>query len=154
MKIVTTRTAKLEDLPTLYQFEQGIIKAERPYDSTLADDPISYYDLKHLVESENAEVIVATHKNELVGAGYINIVLATKPYLKFTHYGHLGFMFVKPEYRGNGINKMIMDKLIAWGKSKNLTEVRLNVYSDNPSAIRAYEKAGFENLMINMRMGI
>lgn len=63
-------------------------------------------------------------------------------------------MFTKPEFRGQGINKLIMEKLTAWAKSKKLVELRLNVYFDNPSAIKAYEKAGFENLMINMRMGI
>ena len=153
MKTIHIRTATLEDMPTLYEFEQGIIQAERPYDSTLAGDPISYYDLKELVESEDAEVAVAVHEEELVGAGYIHIV-PSKPYLKFTHYGHLGFMFVKQAYRGNGINKMIIDSLIAWGKAKDLTEIRLNVYADNPAAIRAYEKVGLEKLMINMRMGI
>ena len=42
------RTATLDDLETLYRFEQGIILAERPFDPTLAKDPISYYDLKEL----------------------------------------------------------------------------------------------------------
>ena len=153
MKEFKIRTATLEDLSILLQFEQGIITAERPYDSTLEEDPISYYNLKKLVESSDAEVVVAICEKEIVGAGYLSIE-KPKPYLKFEHYGHLGFMFVKPEFRGNGINKMVMDNLIAWAKNRNLTEVRLNVYSDNASAIRAYEKAGFESLMINMRMGI
>ena len=153
MKKFTSRTATIKDLPELKQFEQGIISAERPYDETLADDPISYYDLRELIESENAEVIVVLCDEVMVGSGYINIVPA-KPYLKFTHYGHLGFMFTEPEFRGMGVNKMVMDKLVAWGKSKGLVELRLNVYSENPSAIKAYEKAGFEKLMINMRMDI
>ena len=153
MKELKIRTATIEDLVILKQFEQGIVKAERPYDETLDQDPISYYDLKELIKSDNAEVVVASSHNEIIGSGYINIVNA-KPYLKFTRYGHLGFMFTKPEFRGKGINKMIMEKLIAWGKTKNLVEVRLNVYSDNQSAIKAYQKTGFEKLMINMRLEI
>jgi len=88
-----------------------------------------------------------------VGSGYVSIE-SPKPYLKFSRYGHLGFMFVLPKFRGLGINKMVMEKLVVWAKSKNLIELRLNVYYDNTAAVRAYEKAGFENLMINMRMGI
>jgi hypothetical protein len=36
------RKATIDDLPVLLQFEQGIISAERPFDSTLLPDPISY----------------------------------------------------------------------------------------------------------------
>lgn len=54
----TVRSAKIEDLEILLSFEQGIIKAERPYDSTLAKDPITYYDIKELILSDKAEVVV------------------------------------------------------------------------------------------------
>jgi len=83
MKTIITRIATIEDLPILKQFEQGIIHAERPYDTTLAPDPISYYDLEKLVESENAEVVIAVCKNEIIGSGFINIVIP-KPYLTFS----------------------------------------------------------------------
>ena len=51
------RSARPEELPTLKQFEQGIIHAERPYDHTLKPDPISYYDIGELIASPDAEVI-------------------------------------------------------------------------------------------------
>ena len=41
--MILTRKAILEDLPILYEFEQGIIAYERPYDVTLKSDPINYY---------------------------------------------------------------------------------------------------------------
>jgi ribosomal protein S18 acetylase RimI-like enzyme len=63
-------------------------------------------------------------------------------------------MFTKPEYRGRGINKMIIERLNDWAKSKKLKEVRLDVYSDNESAIRAYKKAGFKKHMVTMRIEI
>jgi ribosomal protein S18 acetylase RimI-like enzyme len=39
-----------------------------------------------------------------------------------------------------------------WCRSQNITELRLDVYHDNPSAIRAYEKAGFKKHLVNMRL--
>jgi len=49
---------------------------------------------------------------------------------------------------------MIIDALKAWALSCNITELRLDVYYANTSAIRAYEKAGFSQHLINMRLGI
>lgn len=153
MKEIHIRSAVLEDLPVLYDFEQGIVQTERPWDKTLKPDPINYYDIKAMIESTDTEVIVAVSETELIGSAYARIEEA-KPYLDHTHYAYLGFMFVKPEYRGQGVNKKIVEALTEWVRGKGLHEMRLDVYSDNDAAIRAYEKAGFEKLLINMRIGI
>lgn len=153
MKKIHIRKATLADLPILYEFEQGIITAERPYDGTLKTGHINYYDIKAMIESDETEVIVAVLGKEIIGSAYASIKEA-KPYLKHSHYAYLGFMFVSPEYRGTGVNKIIIDELKIWALSKNLNELRLDVYNDNHSAIRAYEKAGFEKHLINMRMEI
>lgn len=153
MKEIHIRKATLNDLPILYEFEQGIITAERPYDETLKTGDITYYDIKDLIESNEAEVLVAVFEKEIVGSAYARIEKA-KPYLKHSHYAYLGFMYVNPSYRGNGINKKIIEELKIWALSRNLNEVRLDVYNDNQSAIRAYEKAGFKKHLINMRMKI
>ncbi len=153
MNNINIRIATISDLPVLLAFEQGIITFERPYDETLKPDPISYYDIKALIESTVAEVIVAVCGEEVVGSAYIQIRKA-EPYLKHDDYGYLGFMFVKPAYRGQGINKQIIAELIVWAKTKNLTELRLDVYDENHSAVSAYKKAGFEKQLVNMRMAI
>lgn len=150
---VNLRSAKLDDLPVLYDFEQGIITAERPYDSTLKPGHINYYDLKTMIKSEDTEVIVAEIENQVIGSAYINIRPA-KPYLKHAYFGYLGFMFVKPEFRGMGVNKKIIDQIKTWAKTKNIKELRLDVYNDNFIAIKAYEKAGFEKHLLNMRIEI
>jgi len=36
--------------------------------------------------------------------------------------------------------------------SRGVTEMRLEVYRDNLAAIKAYEKAGFSELLIEMRL--
>lgn len=148
--MITTRTAKLEDLPTLLEFEQGIVAFERPYDLTLKDEKISYYDIKAMILSDEVEVIVAVDNEEVIGSGYARIE-TSKPYLKHQEFAYLGFMFVKNSHRGKGVNKLVIDALHAWVLSKNVYEVRLDVYAENPGAIKAYEKAGFKSLLVNMR---
>ncbi len=137
----------------MLEFEQGVIAAERPFDNTLLPDPITYYDIASLIESSKSEVIVAVFNQEIIGSAYIKIEVA-KPYEKHTHYGYLGFMYVKSDYRGSGINQKIIDFLIHWAQQKNLTELRLDVYHNNTPALKAYGKAGFEKHMICMRLGI
>lgn len=145
------RPAKLEDLPILYRFEQGIISAERPFDPTLKPDPINYYDLKELIETDRAEVIVACTEKTIIGSGYAKIKAASD-YLQFDHYAYLGFMFVLPEYRGNGVIQAIMDALSQWARGAGMNEIRLEVYDENDSALRAYQKFGLKRHMVEMRM--
>jgi ribosomal protein S18 acetylase RimI-like enzyme len=151
---ITVRKATIADLPTLLRFEQGVISAERPMDPTIQDGPIHYYDLNKMLSSPDIHLIVAqTDDGTLVGSGYARID-PSRHYLKHTHHAYCGFMYVDPAYRGQGINQLIIDALKAWAQSKNLTELRLDVYTTNDAAIRAYEKAGFSSYLINMRVGI
>ena len=153
MSKIEIREARIDDLTILLQFEQAIIEYERPFDETLNVDPISYYDLKELIASEAAYVAVATSNGGLVGSGYAKILQA-KEYLDHKQYAYLGFMYTDPEYRGNGINRMIINKLKEWTKSKGISEMRLEVYDENKSAVSAYEKAGFQKNLVEMRYRI
>lgn len=147
-----TREATEQDLEILLEFEQGVVTAERPFNSTLIEGEIHYYDLKSLIQSSEATVIVAEENNEIIASGYARIKKAEKNYYQFKEYAYLGFMYVKPEHRGKGINKVITDELISWSKSRGISEIRLEVYAQNESAIKAYEKAGFEPHILTMRL--
>jgi len=49
---IITRTATLEDLDTLLDFEQGVIAAERPLDPTIKKGDIHYYNLPAIAAYE------------------------------------------------------------------------------------------------------
>lgn len=153
MSNIALRPAAIKDLPILYSFEQGIVSTERPFDSTLKAGHINYYDIKALIESSDAEVIVCTVNDEIIGSAYVKIKDA-QPYLRFGQYAYLGFMFVHPDHRGKGISRRIIDRLKTWAQSRGLNELRLEVYDENHNAIRAYEKFGFKKHIIEMRIDI
>jgi len=153
-KNVKIRKAKLDDLPTLLEFEQGIIEAERPMDSTLISHrKISYYDIESMITEENVEVLVAEINGTLVGSGYARVI-DSDSFRTHPRHVYLGFMFVPKSHRGQGIISKILDGLKAWAISQDITELKLEVYHNNPSAIKAYEKAGFKINLMEMRMGI
>jgi ribosomal protein S18 acetylase RimI-like enzyme len=150
---IKIRKATKADLPKLLEFEQGVIASERPYDKQLKDDPISYYDLEKLIESDNSEVLVAELNGHLIASGYA-LIRDSKPCLKSPKQTYLGFMFVEPNYRGQAVNQLIVDGLIEWSRSQNIYEIILDVYADNLAAIRAYHKAGFEKNLVQMRLNL
>jgi GNAT superfamily N-acetyltransferase len=148
------REATEQDLKILLEFEQGVVSAERPFNETLIDGEIHYYDLNALIASKDAALVIAEKDNEIVASGYALIKQPANNYSNFKEYAYLGFMFVKPECRGQGINQLILDKLIDWAKSREISEIRLEVYDKNESAVKAYEKAGFESLILTMRLKV
>lgn len=150
MNTYKTRTATLNDLPVLAEFLQMLVNAERPFDVTLQEGDLIYYDLKDLIEKDNSELMVLETGGKLVGCGYAQIRPA-KSFLTYKEYAHLGFMFVLPEHRGKGLNQQLIEALMTWARSKGMTEVRLQVYTENKAAIRAYEKAGFQQILTEMR---
>jgi len=117
------REAVFEDLDRLREMEQGIVSYERPFASNLREDPIQYYDLGDLITRDDADRFV-----------------------------YLGFMYVSPEYRGQGVNGKIIDGLIEWAKQKGIHELQLEVYAENESAIKAYQKRNFSPDLLNMRL--
>lgn len=109
--------------------------------------------MEHMLHADHIQLLVAELDSELIGCGYARIEEA-KHYLQHTQHAYLGFMYVTPAHRGKGVNKLIMNELIKWSQSKNINEMRLDVYYENAAAIKAYEKAGFVKHMVEMRMGL
>lgn len=147
---IKIRKAVENDITTLLAFEQGVIEAELPFDVTLKRETTHYYDIGEMIHAPHIELLVAVVNDEIAGCGYVRIESA-KPYLQHAQHGYLGFMYVKPEHRGKGINGQIIDALTSWSAAKGVTELRLEVYYLNDSAIKAYEKTGFTRHMIEMR---
>ena len=153
MDKIIIRKATAADLDTLFEFERGIVTTERPFDDTLKEGEIHYYDLAAMIGADDVQLLVAQFGDQVVGSGYARIE-NVKNYLKHAQHAYLGFMYVKPAFRGKGVNKMILDSLKGWCMERKITEMRLEVYAENVAAVKAYEKAGFKILLTWMRMGL
>lgn len=148
---VKIREAGTDDLEQLLHFEQELIKAERPFDPTIRPFPLNYYDLKALLQDENIGLYVAEYQGKLISSGY-GMARPARHYLDHSEYAYLGFMYTEPEYRGYGVNLMVLDALKNWANKMGLKELRLTVYDENLPAIKAYEKAGFQKHIVEMRL--
>ena len=53
-------------------------------------------------------------------------------------------MFVRPEYRGQGIGLKILKELESWASELNYPECILETGKKQPEAISLYQKAGYK----------
>jgi GNAT superfamily N-acetyltransferase len=149
----TIRQATSADLPELLRFQQGVVAAERPFDPTIKEGPVHYYDIAGMMASPEVLFLVAEHGADLIGCGFARIEVA-KPYLRHPRQAYLGLMYVVPAHRGLAVNRRIIDALMAWSRAQGVMELRLEVYSGNRAALRAYQKAGFAEHVVEMRLDL
>jgi ribosomal protein S18 acetylase RimI-like enzyme len=145
------REAEQSDLEQLYALEQKVVEAERPFNSSIKAGRPTYYDIEALVSGSESCLLVAEDRGVVIATGYAQI-RSSKASLEHEHHAYLGFMYVSSAYRGRGINKRIVEMLIAWSQTQGVSDYYLDVYSGNASAIRAYEKMGFEPCIIEMKL--
>jgi RimJ/RimL family protein N-acetyltransferase len=62
----------------------------------------------------------------------------------FRHCGRLG-MGIAAGFRGRGIGRRLLEATVHRAREAGLTRVELEVFSSNVSAIRLYERSGFEH---------
>ena len=145
------RQATLSDVNALLALEQAVVDAERPFNSAIKAQGARYYDIPALVTDDDSYLLVAEDNGAIVATGYVQI-RQSKPSLEHNVHGYLGFMYVAPAYRGMGLNKEIIDTLMAWAESKQVFDFYLDVYAENRAAINAYEKVGFQPSMLEMKL--
>ena len=150
---ISIRTAELDDLKTLLKFEQGAIKAARPLDPFIDDADLHYYNVPELITAKKIHFIVATIKTELIACGYIKLE-NSQHYHKNPIHGYVGFIYVKPSFRGQRISVLIIESLKHWSIKKGLKESRLDTYSNNIAALKSYKRFSFKKSLMNMRMDI
>ena len=146
------RQAVLTDLPILRQLEQGVVEAERPFAAHLRPGPATYYDIEGLIASADSAVIVVESNSRLIACGFARID-DQKAYYMPAKICYIGLMYVEPQFRGMGLISKVFEALAQWSKNQGVAEYKLDVYAENSSAIKAYEKLGFKASLIEMRLG-
>ena len=95
-------------------------------------------------------VVIEAANGSFVATGYVQ-VRASLAYRRHAKHGYCGMMFTALAQRGLGLNRLVMDALVAWGRAEHaLGQFYLEVYTSNAKAVRAYEKAGFAPLITEM----
>ena len=133
---------KLNNMNKIDNMLTSLIQDERKnYNSNINEN----YEVKNFyeqyIENENMCILVAKENENYMG--YIYGFIQENWNLFNNKTAQLDALFVKEQYRGNGIAKSLMKEFINWSKEKGTTYVELSVCKDNTNAISLYEDEGF-----------
>lgn len=123
---------------------------------SLINELASYEKLSHLIttsvdelkinlfgKEKFVEILIAEYDNKIVGQALFFKNFSTflgKPGI------YIEDLFVKPDFRGKGIGKALLEKIISIAKERNYGRVEWSVLDWNESAIDFYKKMGAEIL--------
>lgn len=66
---------------------------------------------------------------------------------------HIHAIYVKPDYRRQGIGRKLMQAAMQWGREQGCAQAELSVLVGNP-ALKLYEALGFEVFELEMRRNL
>lgn len=95
---------------------------------------------KYLAFGEAAILYLACHDSDLVGMTGIRRDSGPKTRHNATIWG----VYVRPDWRGQGISDVLIESCCAWARETGVTIARLGVTTTNQSAIHCYERCGFQ----------
>ncbi|WP_456272178.1 GNAT family N-acetyltransferase [Bacillus sp. AK031] len=75
-------------------------------------------------------------------------------YLTGEEIGWINDLYVKPRHRGKGHSKSLIKEAFKEFKKNGYSDVRLNVYSHNKTAMKIYEQMGFQDVSKFMKVTI
>jgi ribosomal protein S18 acetylase RimI-like enzyme len=103
-------------------------------------EPLQYWEERLTFHPDEAALFLAQHHNDLIGM--TGIVRGSSP--KTRHSATIWGVYVRPEWRGLHIAEELIKACLTWAGQREIIGAVLGVTTSNTSAIRCYERCGFE----------
>lgn len=154
MKDATIRKAKIKDLDEVSRLAVKLLKYHERFDkyhTPSKDAKKAFYKyFKAAVYSAKKELLVAEKNDNIIGFALGEIKKAP-PVLKVKEYGLIDTIYILPYYRKKKLAKKFLEWLFLWFKSKKMKYVNLYVHPKNQIGLKAWEKYGFKDSLIEKR---
>ena len=149
----TISKAMLNEIPEINKMLTDLIQDERKnYDSNINESYKVQEFYEKFVDNDN-EIILVARDNDII-LGYVYGFIQDNGNLFNNKIAQLDALFVKEQYRGNGIARSLMKDFINWAEEKGAAYIELSVCKDNTNAINLYENEGFSIDKICLRKAI
>ena len=102
--------------------------------------PAKYWEDMLTMHSDESTIFLAVHGDNLVGT--TGIARGGSP--KTRHAAVIWGVYVSPEWRGLHIAEELIRSCFAWAKTRKIVMAKLGVAAMNTSAVRCYQRCGFE----------
>lgn len=141
---VLIRNAHTSDAGAILEIKNGVI-SEQVYmlretdEANLSTDSEQSDILDHL--GKDGSVYIVAESGEQV-LGFIEFLNGS---LKRTRHSGMFSVYIRKDYRGDGIGSLLLGELLKWAERHPLIEkITLAVFSTNSKAIELYRKFGFD----------
>ena len=132
----------LNEISEINNMLTDLIQDERKnYDSNINEN----YKVEEFYEkliNNNDKTIFVARDNDIV-LGYVYGFIQDNGSLYNNKVAKLDALFVKEQYRGNGIARKLIKEFINWAEEKEVAYIELSVCKNNTNAISLYENEGF-----------
>ncbi|WP_071140785.1 MULTISPECIES: GNAT family N-acetyltransferase [Tissierellales] len=155
---VNIRDAKKEDI-------DDIVKMWKE----LSDYHRNFLDYMHLTENweeniknlysedlndANRIFLIAEENNERIGFLRGEVRIALSNIFIVPKSGYISDIFVCQRFRGSKVAESLMNRAIRWFRRNGISNVRLNVNSENIRAIRFYNRIGFKRVNETLNLNV
>ena len=138
----TISKAMLNEIPEINKMLTDLIQDERNnYDSNINENYKVQEFYEKLIDSDNKIILVARDNDTILG--YVYGFIQDNGNLFNNKIAKLDALFVKEQYRGNGIARSLIREFINWARENKVAYIELSVCKDNTNAINLYKNEGF-----------
>jgi GNAT superfamily N-acetyltransferase len=151
------RDARLPaDEPAILSFINGLQDFEASFEPDRRRDPdfaVEHWrDLQHRCAEKHGIMLIAEDAGKAVGWAFAHDekaeLFVVEPERR---HGFLAELYLMPQARGKGLGRALILGCEAWARDRGHILLTVGVLAKNPSAIRAYEGAGYAPYGITMR---
>lgn len=148
---IQIKPAKKEDWKIIQKLNNEVFISDAANDDDLdlnypfSRRGISYY--KRLASGKYGKCFIAYFHE--TPTGYVAIAVKDFGYRK-SKYVEVENIGVDPQYRSQGIGKLLMNAAENWAKEQKATKLYVSAYWDNKRAIGFYKKIGFYEIGLEL----
>lgn len=154
---IKIREARLPaDEPAILSFIDGLQDYEAAFEPNRRRD--SAFTMEHWREQQRRHAenhgmfLIAEDNGASVGWAFAHDEMAELFVIEAErHHGTLAELYVVPSARGKGLGRALIEGCEAWARGRGHKLLTVGVLAKNPSAIRAYEGAGYAPYWVTLR---
>ena len=130
-----------------------LIMSERKYDKNVKEDYIVNDYFTNIYDKDYNVLICALNDKDVVGFIY-GFLKYEKGILVNENVGFIDALYVKSEYRKQGIATHLIEEFYKWCDSKEIKYIEIGSFVNNEAAYNFYKKLGFEVVTYYMKKEI
>jgi len=106
--------------------------------------------LKKKIGKRSSYILLIEFDKKPIGY-FLAFYTKAPPALKYKTMGHMSDGYVRKEFRGSGIGRMAMDRIMVWFKQSGIQIAELGVDIQNEVGKKAWKKMGFKEYVLKMK---